>query len=352
MAGVKEQGVGRKQAHAGLRAEGLSKRYKKFWLKDVSLDIPSGSILGLLGRNGAGKTTTIKLLAGQDKKSGGKVWVDGVDMDKEPVLARSQIGFVMDGPMFLESRSLWGNGMAFGRFYPNFTEAGWKKWLSVFGLQKSVKLRELSKGERVKFQFAFAVSHHPRLLLLDEPTGNLDPVFRKEFLDILLGVAEEEQTSVLLSSHLTKDLEKVADRVALLEQGRLLYMDSMEHLVNRYCIVKGGAEEGRRLSDGGYPEIVGIKATKVGFEALVDKEKIQFPQGKIEGSSGLPGHIGQPLELGAGQASESYGNWAAILGSHLGLKDGFLCEEIDLSKWMYYMTTGGRQYGQDGNGMQ
>lgn len=351
MAGVKEQGMGRKLAHAGLRAEGLSKKYKKFWLKDVFLDIPPGTILGLLGRNGAGKTTTIKLLAGQAKKSGGKVWVNGVDMDKEPVLARSQIGFVMDGPMFLEGRSLWGNGMAFGRFYPGFTEAGWKKWLSVFGLQKSVKLRELSKGERVKFQFAFAIAHHPRLLLLDEPTGNLDPVFRKEFLDILLDVAEEERISVLFSSHLTEDLEKAADKIALLEQGKLLYMDSMGHLLNRYCLVKGGAEEGRRLNGGGYPEIVGIQVTKVGFEALVDREKLQFPQGTAS-SSGLPAHIGQPLGLEDGQASASYRNWPAILGSHLGLKDGFLCEEIDLSKWMYYMTKGGRQYGQDGNGMQ
>lgn len=330
MDGVKEWQVGKTPAHAGLRAEGLSKKYKRFCLKDISLDIPPGSILGLLGRNCAGKTTTIKILAGHTRTSRGSIWVNGVDMGKEPVLAQSQIGFVLDEPMFLESRSLWANGIAFGRFYPSFTEEGWGKWLSVFGLQRSVKLRALSKGERVKFQFAFAVAHHPRLLLLDEPTGNLDPVFRKEFLGILQAVAEEEQISVLLSSHLTSDLEKTADQIALLEQGELLYAGSMEGLMSRYCIVKGASEEGKRLKAGHYPEIVGIQAGKVGFEALVDRERIELPQGHAEsGSDGLK----------------------ALLGTRLGLKDRFLCEEADLSKWMYYMTTGGIQYGQDKSGI-
>ena len=329
MDGVKEWPMGEIPAHEGRRAERLSKIYKRFWLEDVSLDIPPGSILGLLGRNGAGKTTTIKILAGHTRKSSGKIWVNGVDMGKEPMLAQSQIGFVLDGPMFLESRSLWGNGIAFGRFYPGFTEESWGKWLSVFGLQRSVKLRALSKGERVKFQFAFAIAHHPRLLLLDEPTGNLDPVSRKEFLDILQDVAEEEQISVLFSSHLTSDLEKAADQIALLEQGKLLYADSMERLMSRYCLVKGAPEEGKRLKAGDYPEIVGIQASKVGFEALVDREKIEVPQGHTEsGKDGFP----------------------ASLSARWGLKDRFLCEEVDVSKWMYYMTTGGMQYGQDRSG--
>ncbi len=320
MAGIKHWDVGGESSHTGLKAEGLSKKYKGFWLKDISLDIPPGSILGLLGKNGAGKTTMIKILAGHTPKNSGKIWVNGMDMGKAQVEAQSQIGFVLDGPMFLETRSLWGNGMAFGRFYPGFTAEGWKKWLSVFGLQGTAKLRELSKGERVKFQFAFAVAHHPRVLLLDEPTGNLDPVSRKEFLDILLDVVEEEQISVLFSSHITSDLEKTADQIALLEQGKLLYTGSMERLLGRFCLIKGGPEDGKRLQDGNYPEILGIRTSGVGFEALVDRVKAGLLQEHGETSNdGFP----------------------TILGTRWGLEDGLLCEETDLSKWMYYMTTGG-----------
>lgn len=305
-------------SHKGLRVDKLSKKYRRFQLKDISFEIPAGSILGLLGRNGAGKTTTIKILSGHTGKSSGTIWVNGTDMGKELVSAQSQIGFVLEEPMFLETKSLWENGKIFGRFYPEFTEERWKEWLSICNLPKSEWLGMLSKGQRVKFQFAFAMAHRPRILLLDEPTGNLDPVFRKEFLDILQEVVEKEQISVLLSSHLTSDLEKVADQIALLEQGELIYADSMESLLSRYCIIKGGPEEGRKLQAENRSEIIGIEVSKVGFEAMLDKEK-----------------------LSPSQAGGSYGNLNDIRGC-LG-KGGheILCEEIELSKWMYYMIKGG-----------
>lgn len=233
----------------GLRTEGLSKKYRGFWLSNISLEIPPGNILGLLGRNGAGKTTTIKLLSGHTKKTAGSIWVQGMNMERNPIQARSQIGLMLDEPMFFETKSLWENGIAFGRFYQEFTEKQWKKWLSVCGLQSSSWLGLLSKGERMKFQFAFAMAHRARVLLLDEPTGNLDAVFRKEFLNILQEAVEEEQISVLLSSHLTSDLEKVADSIALLEQGELLYTGSMENMISRYRLIKGSQEEGRVLRE-------------------------------------------------------------------------------------------------------
>ncbi len=302
----------------GLKVETLSKKYRRFQLKDISFEIPPGSILGLLGRNGAGKTTAIKLLTGHTKKSGGTIWVNGSDMEKGLVPAQSQIGFVLDEPMFLETKSLWENGNIFGRFYPGFSQERWKEWLSICNLPKSDWLGMLSKGQRVKFQFAFAMAHRPRILLLDEPTGNLDPVFRKEFLDILQEVVEKEQISVLFSSHLTSDLEKVADQIALLEQGALLYTGSMEELLSRYCLIKGDPKEGRKLKTEKPSGMIGIQVNNVGFEAMIDREKLLQNQ-----KDGTQGSFGAGLD-------------------GLGLsEDEILREEIDLSKWMYYMTKGG-----------
>lgn len=324
------------QFREGLRVEGLCKKYRRFQLKNVSFEIPPGSILGLLGRNGAGKTTAIKILAGHTAKNGGKIWIDGCDMDREPIRVKSNIGFMIEEPMFFERRSLWENGVAFGRFYESFTESEWKKWLAVCRLQKSAYLEALSKGEQMKFQFAFAMAHHPKVLLLDEPTGNLDPVFRKEFLEILQEVVEEQQISVLLSSHLTSDLEQAADRVALLEQGEILYTDSMEQMKSRYCLVKGSPEDGRKIKEGNYPEVIGIQVSHVGFEAMLDLEmgqeqkRYQNPEKK---------EISAEYRMPREGIEKQY---------RTDLQKDFpelLQEEIDLSRWMYYMTKGGRNHG-------
>lgn len=301
----------------GLKVECLSKKYRRFRLNNISLEIPPGNILGLLGRNGAGKTTIIRILTGHTSADSGTVWMNGINMGKDRMGVQVQTGFVLDEPVFLETESLWKNGLAFGRFYPEFTEERWRKWLSVCGLKKSERLGFLSKGYRMKFQFAFAMAHRPRILLLDEPTGNLDPVFRKEFLDMLQAAVEEEELSVLLSSHLTSDMEQVADRIALLEQGEILYTDSMERLLTRYRRIRGGPETGRRLRDGNYPEIVGIQVSNVGFEALLDRERIPESRGNLYGGNGMAGDWLKETET------------------------GILCEDTDLSGWMYYMTKGG-----------
>ena len=291
------------EQNKGLTAEGICKKYRHFQLKDVSFFIPPGSIMGLLGKNGAGKTTTIKILAGYAQKNSGKIRIDDINMEKEPVKAKSEIGFVIDESMFFEKRTLWENGIAFGRFYQNFTEAEWKKWLAICNLSASTHLESLSKGERTKFQFAFAMAHHPKVLLLDEPTGNLDPIFRKEFLEILLEMVEKEQISVLYSSHITSDLEKIADRISLIEKGKILYTDSMEHMMNRYCMVKGSPEEGEKIEKRNYPEVTGMRITPVGFEAMLDLKKCQEP--------------------GAGSIKQDFPRLQQ--------------EEVDLEKWMYYI---------------
>lgn len=302
----------------GLKVEGLSRKYRRFRLKNVSFEIPPGNILGLLGRNGAGKTTTIRILTGNTSADRGNIWLNGVNMRKNRTDVQARTGFVLDEHMFLETESLWKNGLVFGRFYPDFTEERWKRWLSVCGLDKSERLGWLSQGSRMKFQFAFAMAHRPRLLLLDEPTGNLDAVFRKEFLGMLQEAVEEEQLSVLFSSHLTSDLEQVADRIALIEQGEILYTDSVEHLLSRYCRIKGSPEMGRKLRDENYPEIVGIQVSSVGFDALLDRQQI-------------PENRKTLYDRKYGLARD----WLKETES------GILCEDTDLSWWMYHMTKGG-----------
>ncbi|MCI8484189.1 MAG: ABC transporter ATP-binding protein [Lachnospiraceae bacterium] len=301
--------AGQESFTEGLKVENLSKKYRNFQLGQVNFAIPPGNILGLLGQNGSGKTTTIKILAGHTKKNQGRIWINGVSLEKHPIQAKAQIGFMLEGPMFFENKSLWENGKAFGRFYPNFTEKNWRKWLSVCKLQPSSWLGLLSQGERMKFQFAFAMAHCPKVLLLDEPTGNLDPVFRREFLDILQEVVEEEQISVVFSTHLTSDLERIADQIVLLDQGRMLYADTIEHMQERYCLVKGGPKEGRDLKERGEPGIVGIQISQVGYEAMVDLN----------------------------QSSDDFRNKIQ--------QTDYEYETIDLSKWMYYMTKGGNNCG-------
>lgn len=314
----------------GLKVQGLYKKYRRFRLQDISFDIPPGSIMGLLGKNGAGKTTIMKLLTGSISKNNGKIQIGSTDMEKEPIKAKSDIGFIIDEPMFFEKRTLWENGVVFGRFYQNFTEKEWKKWLDICKLQSSARLNTLSKGERVKFQFAFAIAHHPKVLLLDEPTGNMDPVFRKAFLEILQEIVEKERISVLFSTHLTSDLEKIADRITLLDQGKVLYTDSMERMLTRYVIVKGSPEDGKKIKKGNYPEVVGIKISRIGFEAMLDLEKVE------ENTSFFEMGIRDKKEFNKNM--DNFGA-SAVRGNFPDL----LWEEVDLSRWMYYKTQFGGQ---------
>lgn len=213
-----------------LRVENLCWSSSGFQLSDINISLEKGYFMGLVGKNGSGKSTLIRNLLGFHKKKSGKIYIDGIDTDKNPLVAKEKIGFIVDDQPFLMNLSIEENGKYFGAFYSRYTETVFQYWLKRLELGSTRKVGSLSKGEQIKLQLAFALAHNPSLLILDEPTGNLDSVFRREFIYILQDMIAREEVSVLLATHLTSDLDKVADYVALMEEGRITEFLSMEQV--------------------------------------------------------------------------------------------------------------------------
>lgn len=217
-----------------LEVKGLSKKYFSFELKDVSFSLEAGFILGLTGRNGAGKTTLMKQLIHPETASGGGVIIGGIDAKNEPVRAKQEIGVLMEEQPFLMDVTLEMNGTLLGAFYERFDMEKFHAYLKRFELYPDRTYRNLSRGMRMKFQLAFALAHSPKLLLMDEATGGLDVVFRREFYYMLQEAVEQEMVSVIISTHVTEDLDKVADYVAFMENGRMKFYESKEELCEMY----------------------------------------------------------------------------------------------------------------------
>lgn len=217
-----------------LEVKGIRKKYVSFTLQDVSFSLEPGYILGLTGRNGAGKTTLIRQLIHPETSSGGSVIINGIDAKKEPIQAKQEIGVLMEDQPFLLDMSLELNGTLLGAFYEKFSMEKFLAYLKRFELNRETRYRDLSRGMRMKFQLAFALAHEPKLLLMDEATGGLDVVFRREFYYLLQEAVEQELVSVIISTHVTEDLDKVADYVAFIEGGRMKFYESKEELYEKY----------------------------------------------------------------------------------------------------------------------
>ena len=224
-----------------LEVKHVTKKYKDFTLSDISFSLPEGYILGLIGKNGAGKTTLMNCLIGCIDYQG-EVIIDGVMNTIHERLASDKIGFIVEkGPFFMKATVLE-NGELFGRFYQDFDEEKFLKLLLEFGLYYDTEYEKLSKGMETKFQLAFALAHSPKVLVLDEPTGGLDPSFRRTFLNILQTVVVKENTSIIISTHLTTDLDKVADYIMMLDDGKMVLFEDKESLLDKYPLVSGNVE--------------------------------------------------------------------------------------------------------------
>lgn len=221
-----------------LEFSSVSAKMKKFRIKDVSFTVPDGYVTGLTGKNGAGKTTILRLILDLVKKSSGSITLDGMDSIRDGVALRNQVGFVMEEAGFLMGKSVVDNGRILGELYENWEEEKFFSCLEDFGFSKArretVLLGELSKGQYMRFQLAFALAHKPKLLLLDEPTANLDPVFRMKFLEELQSVIEQEETAVLFATHITSDLDKIMDYLVVLDEGRVCCTGDKETLFDYY----------------------------------------------------------------------------------------------------------------------
>ena len=217
----------------------VSKRLGNFLLENISLELPEGYICGLIGPNGAGKTTLLHLLLGLYRPDSGEVLVDGMGYEEKESEIHEIIGTVLLDEMFEGALSLKQNAEEYGKYYKKYDATVLESYLRRFDLKIDRKYKELSKGEKLKFQFAFALSHDAKLLVLDEPTGNFDPAFREEFFAVLKEFIADGQRSVVLSTHLTEDLDRMADYILYIEKGKVIFNGDIEALHDTYRLVVG-----------------------------------------------------------------------------------------------------------------
>lgn len=220
---------------------GLCKHYEDFSLENLDLTVPTGTIVGFVGENGAGKTTTLKAIFGAIRTDGGSIEVLGcTDPDR---LDKSQIGVVMEDSFFYETLTPRQVNSIMKSLQPGWDSAEFARLLNDYQLPEKKLIKDMSKGMRMKFRLATALAHKPKLLILDEATSGLDPVVRGEVLDYLRDYIQDESHSVLMSSHITSDLEKVADSIAYLHKGRLLFQMDRDELLEKYGVLRCSPEQ-------------------------------------------------------------------------------------------------------------
>ncbi len=211
----------------------VRKEYKEFVLDGISWQIPKGCIMGLIGPNGAGKTTTIKIIMNLIRADGGKVSLFGLDYRRNEKEIKNRIGYVGEEQYFYEDRTVAWTGRFVSRFYRNWDTNTFSRLLNEFQISGTKKVKELSKGMRVKLSIALALSHNPELIILDEPTAGLDPVVRRELLDLLRKISSENK-SVIISSHITDDIARTADYITYLLEGRISLIEQKDELLSNW----------------------------------------------------------------------------------------------------------------------
>ena len=248
----------------------LCKHYKGFSLDDLNLDLPYGCVLGLVGENGAGKSTTIRLIMDALERDGGTVSVLGADnQSKEFLDLKEDIGVVLDEtfvPEILTAKQL---GRIMAGTFRRWDQGAYEGWMKRLELPWDKKFKEYSRGMTMKLGIAAALSHHPRLLLLDEATGGLDPMVREELLEVFADFAAEEGHAVLLSSHIVSDLERICDYIAFLHKGKLALCEEKDVLLDKYGILKCSREQLANIPE---EAVHGKRVGTYGVEALVERE--------------------------------------------------------------------------------
>ncbi|MDR0947916.1 MAG: ABC transporter ATP-binding protein [Lachnospiraceae bacterium] len=250
-----------------IEIQDLCKHYPGFDLEHVSFTIPMGMCCGFVGPNGAGKTTTLKSMLGMTVKSGGSVSLLGApDGDCR---IKEEVGVMFDQPYFQEDWTPLDVEKGIKPFYKNWNSHDYRSFLSRFGLDAHKKFKDLSRGMKMKLGLAVHLSHEAKLLLLDEPTGGLDPVSRDEILDILREYLVKEDRTILFSTHITSDLERIADMIVYISGGKVSYCGSLEDLTAQYCMVRGGSLPPAKMK-----YAIGLRVHQSGYECLMELSHI------------------------------------------------------------------------------
>lgn len=243
----------------------LTKKFKGFTLDHVSFSLPAGCIMGLVGENGAGKSTTLKLLLNMIQKDSGRITILGKD---EKNIDKNEIGVVFDECRFHESFTAKDINQVLKSIFQRWNEPQFFNYLNRFEVPSNKKLKEFSRGMKMKISIAAAVSHDAKLLLLDEPTSTLDPVVRDEMLDIFYDFISDEQHSIIISSHIVSDLEKVCDYIAFMHKGKMILCEEKDRLLQECRLAQMSESEFSAIDK---DEIIGSRKTPFGITAVIRK---------------------------------------------------------------------------------
>ncbi|MBE5997162.1 MAG: ABC transporter ATP-binding protein [Lachnospiraceae bacterium] len=248
-----------------LTVNGLRKRYKSFELKDISFSIPEGYIMGYVGQNGAGKTTTLNAICHLIKPDEGEFVLDGITFEKDPVRYRESIGYVGDSSYFPSGLTAKSLRTIMKDFYPTFDPVRYDEYCRKWKLPEKEMLKTYSRGMKVKLMFASVLARQTKLLILDEATNGLDPMVRKEILELLQEYIEDGKHSVLFSTHIMEDLEDIADYIFFIDNGEKIFCEAKDELLEEYLLVRGGQED---LTPSLARQLIGIEKNAYGFEGL------------------------------------------------------------------------------------
>ena len=261
-----------------INVTGLCKSYQDFALDNVSFAVPKGSIMGFIGENGAGKSTTIKAMLNLIHRDAGTVEILGMDLDGHEKEIKERIGVVFDECCFHDNLTPADISKILGNIYQNWDGKLYQKYLAQFGLDAKKKIKEFSRGMKMKLGIAAALAHRPDVLILDEATSGLDPIVREEILDIFLDFIQDENHAILISSHITSDLDKIADYLTFIHHGRIILSDGRDDLMDSMGIVKCGTEDLEKIEQ---DQIIRYRKNQFGCEVLI-RNKRSFAVGHPE----------------------------------------------------------------------
>lgn len=256
-----------------LEVRNLCKTYNDFSLDSISFTLPAGYIMGFVGQNGAGKTTTIRLILNMANRTGGEVKVFGLDNIEDELTVKQELAAVFDEIFFVDVWRVREVEKVVKGFYSKWDSGQFAAYLKKFRLPPDKKVKELSRGMKLKLMLAVAMSHTAKLLILDEPTSGLDPVARDELLDILREYISDGEKSVFFSTHITSDLEKIADYITLIDNGKMFFTGAKDDLEAYFLIVKGGADD---LTDALKSQLIGLSSNATGFSGLLVSSKSEL----------------------------------------------------------------------------
>lgn len=247
----------------------VKKEFRNFQIKDLSMTVKKGFVTGFIGGNGVGKSTTIKMIMNLLQPDSGKLSIFGLDYKKHEKDIKQRIGFVYDENVFYENLTMTEMKGIMKGSYARWDDDLFYYYVKLFELPLKQKIKSFSKGMMMKASLTFALSHHAELIIMDEPTSGLDPIFRRELLDILHNIMQDGEKTIFFSTHITTDLDRIADYIAFIHNGELMFSKEYYQIEEEYSIIKGSMELLDRDTE---KEFIAIRRSNYGFEALTDNK--------------------------------------------------------------------------------